>query len=148
MNKDKIKKGLECCNVEVSCNDCPYFKEAHCNDALSKDALNLITEQENEIERLRQEVRDTDKMSSNSIEQYKNDFDKAFYRIRAQQQEIYAWIEMYKELRDELWDTQQEKIDAVKEFAERLKEKSYVNDYCREIVEIEKIDELLKEYEK
>ena len=36
---------------------------------------------------------------------------------------------------------------AVKEFAEKVKAKSYVNDYCREVVEIEKIDELLKEYE-
>lgn len=34
-----------------------------------------------------------------------------------------------------------------KEFAEKIKEKSYVNNYCREVVEIEKIDELLKEYE-
>lgn len=38
------------------------------------------------------------------------------------------------------------KYDAVKEFAEKVKAKSYVNDYCREVVEIEKIDELLKEY--
>ena len=36
---------------------------------------------------------------------------------------------------------------AVQDFAEKIKEKSYVNDYCREVVEIEKIDELLKEYE-
>ena len=36
---------------------------------------------------------------------------------------------------------------AVMEFAEKVKAKSYVNDYCREVVEIEKIDELLKEYE-
>ena len=36
---------------------------------------------------------------------------------------------------------------AVRAFAEKIKEKSYVNDYCREVVEIEKIDELLKEYE-
>ena len=36
---------------------------------------------------------------------------------------------------------------AVREFAEKIKAKSYVNDYCREVVEIEKIDELLKEYE-
>lgn len=34
-----------------------------------------------------------------------------------------------------------------KEFAEKVKAKSYVNDYCREVVEIEKIDEILKEYE-
>ena len=36
---------------------------------------------------------------------------------------------------------------AVKEFAEKIKAKSYVNNYCREVVEIDKIDELLKEYE-
>lgn len=39
------------------------------------------------------------------------------------------------------------KEDGVKEFAEELKAKSYVNDYCREVVEIEEIDELLEEYE-
>ena len=36
---------------------------------------------------------------------------------------------------------------AVREFAEKIKAKSYVNNYCREVVEVEKIDELLKEYE-
>ena len=36
---------------------------------------------------------------------------------------------------------------AVREFADKVKAKSYVNDYCREVVEIDKIDELLKEYE-
>lgn len=36
---------------------------------------------------------------------------------------------------------------AVMEFAEKVKAKSYVNNYCREVVEIDKIDELLKEYE-
>ena len=35
---------------------------------------------------------------------------------------------------------------AVQDFAEKVKAKSYVNNYCREVVEIEKIDELLKEY--
>lgn len=39
-------------------------------------------------------------------------------------------------------------INTVKEFAEKVKAKSYVNNNCREVVEIEKIDELLKEYEK
>lgn len=36
---------------------------------------------------------------------------------------------------------------AVREFAEKVKAKSYVNNYCREVVEIDKIDELLREYE-
>lgn len=33
---------------------------------------------------------------------------------------------------------------AVRAFAEKVKTKSYVNDYCREVVEIDKIDELIK----
>ena len=34
---------------------------------------------------------------------------------------------------------------AVREFAKKVKTKSYVNDYCREVVEVEKIDKLIKE---
>ena len=52
MNKDEIKKALQCCSAvgfETSCSDCPY--RYRCND-LSRAALNIITEQEKEIERL------------------------------------------------------------------------------------------------
>ena len=55
MNKNEIKKGLECCagiGSETSCNDCSYCYR--CND-LCKDALDLITEQEKKIERLIEE---------------------------------------------------------------------------------------------
>ena len=36
---------------------------------------------------------------------------------------------------------------AVRELTDKAKAKSYVNNYGREVVEIDKIDELLKEYE-
>ena len=57
MNKDEIKKyeikkGLKCCSVvdfETGCSDCPY--RYRCS-ALYRDAFNIITEQEKEIERL------------------------------------------------------------------------------------------------
>ena len=57
MNKDEIKKyeikrGLKCCSVvdfETSCSDCPYCLRC---GALAKDALNIITEQEKDIEQL------------------------------------------------------------------------------------------------
>ena len=60
MNKDKnkkyeIKKGLKCCSVvdfETGCSDCPY--RYRCG-ALAKDALNIITKQEKEIEQLTRE---------------------------------------------------------------------------------------------
>ena len=58
MSKDEIKKALECCSNPNtgSCKDCPYNynDESHCAyGEMCKDALNLINEQENEIERLR-----------------------------------------------------------------------------------------------
>lgn len=38
-------------------------------------------------------------------------------------------------------------MQAVKEFAERLKEKAYVNNYCQEVILKDTVDEILKEYE-
>ena len=60
MNKDDIKKGLECCsNPSInSCKDCPYNNNGEfscCDGEMCKDALNLITEQEKKIERLKDE---------------------------------------------------------------------------------------------
>lgn len=56
MDKAKVKKALECCcdsDFNTACRNCPYLTHSRCNDTLCKDALNLINEQENEIERLR-----------------------------------------------------------------------------------------------
>ena len=44
-------------------------------------------------------------------------------------------------LDDELRNARQETINVLN----KLKEKSYVNDYCREVVEVEKIDDLIEE---
>ena len=52
MNKDEIKKALECCEIDWCCV-CPYYKYEGCETILKKDVLTLITEQEKEIERLR-----------------------------------------------------------------------------------------------
>lgn len=57
---------------------------------------------------------------------------------------VYDLIDNTKEIADarEAWE-RQAKIDVLNE----LKKKTYVNDYCREVVEIEKIDELIAEVE-
>ena len=54
MNKDDIKKALEVCTDCYSiCDDCPYDDVGNCGDTLKTDACELIVEQENEIERLK-----------------------------------------------------------------------------------------------
>ena len=124
MNKDDIKKALECCcngDFKNACRNCPYLTCPGCNDTLCKDALNLITEQEQEIDRLKAENEELTKVVSSKV---------------------YDLIDNTKEIADarEAWE-KQAKIDVLNE----LKKKTYVNDYCREVVELEKIDELIKE---
>ena len=126
MKKDEIKKALECCsNSSInSCKNCPYNnngKFSCCDGEMYKDALNLVTEQEKEIERLKAENEELTKVVSSKV---------------------YDLIDNTKEIADarEAWE-KQAKIDVLTE----LKKKTYVNDYCREVVELEKIDELIKE---
>lgn len=54
MTKDEIKKALEACGaINSPCVDCPYKNVEDCYDTLKNDALVLITEQEREIEQLK-----------------------------------------------------------------------------------------------
>ena len=102
MNKDKIKKyeikkGLECCSVirlETGCSDCPY--RYRCS-ALYKDALNIITEQEKEIDALKEKC-----------EELRNE------KWDAQDDLDCYYDEMLNKIK-------QAKIKAVKDFAEKLK---------------------------
>ena len=122
MTKDEIKKGLECC-CNTACRNCSYLGNPRCIDMICKDALNLITEQEKEIDALKAENEKLTKVVSSKV---------------------YDLIDNTKEIADarEAWE-RQAKIDVLNE----LKKKTYVNDYCREVVEIEKIDELIAEVE-
>ena len=67
-----------------------------------------VSEYKTEIERLRQEVRDTDKMARNTIEQYKNDYDKTFERLKAQEREIQSLREANIDLKEELYELHDE----------------------------------------
>ena len=40
-----IKKALEICSGDDGCRECPYYDYHHCDKALLKDALALITKQ-------------------------------------------------------------------------------------------------------
>lgn len=70
MTKDEIKKGLECCcnrDFKTACRNCSYLTCPGCNDTLCKDALNLITEQEKEIDALRAENEELTKVVSSKV---------------------------------------------------------------------------------
>ena len=72
MTKDEIKKALECCsNPSINfCKDCPYNNSGEfscCDGEMCKDALNLITEQEQEIDRLKAENEELTKVVSSKV---------------------------------------------------------------------------------
>ena len=97
IKKYEIKKGLECCagvGYETSCSDCSYVYR--CRD-LCKDALNIITEQEKEIDALKEKC-----------EKLRNE------KWDAQDDLDCYYDEMLNKIK-------QAKIKAVKDFAEKLK---------------------------
>lgn len=71
-------------------------------EALVQAGYGEVSEYKAEIERLRQELRDTDKMARNSIEQYKNNYDNAFERLKAQGREIGRLKEENEVLKNDL----------------------------------------------
>lgn len=122
MNKDAIKKALRYCASDsiADCKACPYADNGPfaCSISMYKDACALITEQEKEIERL------------------KDDYAKL--------QELFAQYQMAsdKEIRAQI---KQAKIDVLNRL--KLLS-IYDDNYLDGYVFIDDIDELLKEYKK
>ena len=114
IKKDEIKRGLECCAAvgsETSCSDCPY--RYRCG-ALAKDALNIITEQEKEIEQLTRELaKEQEACAECELEQSWELFvrDKEIDRQKAESKRFENNMKSVPVI---------EKKNVVKEFAEKL----------------------------
>lgn len=101
--------------ADNSCSNCRYYEFPYCYDKLKLDARDRIIRQEQEIKRLREKLTKV-LLAVDTVKEM-----NAMCNIAAQ--------------------VKQAKIDVLTE----LKKKTYVNDYCREVVEVEKIDELIAE---
>ena len=140
MNKDDIKKGLECCsNPSInSCKDCPYNNNGEfscCDGEMCKDALNLITEQEKKIERLKDENKENCWKCIEAKRVTEEDYAKL--------QELFANYQIASD-KEMIAQVKQAKIDVLN----RLKSLSiYDDNYLDGYVFIDDIDKLLEEYE-
>lgn len=131
---DKIKKSLAVC-VGASCEGCEYHDDLTCGHTLKTDARELIIEQEQEIERLKDENKEncwkcieTKRVTEEDYAKLQEEF--ANYQI-ASDKEMIAQVK-------------QAKIDVLNE----LKTHSYYDDdYMEGYVFVSDIDELLEEYE-
>ena len=124
MTNDEIKKALRCCKNQC-CSYCPHWCEKGCQYQTLSNALDLITEQENEIERLKAE----------------NDTNMQYIRMMGIQSHIKTSNEQVK----------QAKIDILNKLKERLysifvTKSSPLGDITVEDI-AEDIDELIKEVE-
>lgn len=115
MTDEQIIKALECCATDKTddCFRCPYDKMVYnpgygwCADRCREDALNLINRQKAEIESLKQIIDEQDKEIINL------------------QKRIIFWRE------DLNYQPEKIKSEAIKEFAERLKEEMRLDDDCK-----------------
>ena len=130
MNKDEIKKALEFCANAFPCEGCAYHDDLMCTDKLKTDALNVIIEQEQEIEK------------------WKNDYAKlqeqfANYQIASDKEIMAQKKQAVKEFAQKLKDYINDKI--IEEFFDMAVGIKY---FTIDIDEFEEhVDELLKEYE-
>ena len=155
MTKDEIKKTLKTCNpTYYNCKICPYKSVEHCVDTMNNDAVNLITEQDNEIERLRTTLRQCNTELNNALESLKSQC-REIGELKAENEEltkvvsskVYDLIDNTKEIADarEAWE-QQAKIDVLNELWEKVKDEGV--DYKIGMRALsEEIDELIKEIE-
>ena len=125
MTDNEIIKALECCTVGTfACgNECPYYssksnlKVSSCMFDLMCEISNLINRQNAEIERLKQENKEY--CEDNRIIAYqRNQRDK---EIRALHNQLNGLNFMDKQIKSE----------AIKEFADRLKNEMRLEDDCQ-----------------
>ena len=126
MNKDDIKKALEFCADAFPCEGCAYHDDLMCTDKLKTDALNVIIEQEQEIEK------------------WKNDYAKL--------QEQFAQYQMASD-KEILAQVKQAKIEVLNKLKERVETAidAYFNldsgGYYLAEGALDDIDELIREVE-
>ena len=122
MTDNEIIKALECC-MKDDCENCPYFANGlfECGEHFNEDVLDLINRQKAEIERLKAECGNQSALWS---KHYENIFETAKETVKAEAV----------------------KAEAVKEFAERLKEMSeHFWEEKENFVSEDDIDNLVKE---
>lgn len=135
MNKDDIKKALEFCADAFPCEGCAYHDDLMCTDKLKTDALNVIIEQEQEIERLKAENKENCWKCIEAKRVTEEDYAKL--------QEEFANYQIASD-KEMIAQVKQAKIDVLN----RLKSLSiYDDNYLDGYVFIDDIDKLLEEYE-
>ncbi len=134
MTDEQIIKALESCDTREWCNDCPLKDNDHCKDVLSNQSVNLINRQKAEIDELKSDLR----LKTNDYNYLKAECEKIQKVSSDRTDRLINTVVNLKNARSE----------AIKEFAERLKKKTYPFPCAigvENAVSIRTIDDLVKE---
>lgn len=155
MNKEEVKKALEyCINAKGmnDCSNCKFSLHPTCRDMIMKEALQLINEQEEEIEMLQQDI-DGCGETIERLEKAISDQNEQEAEIERLQKKLVEVLLCVKDTNVGI-DVEKLQKQAVREFAEKVKEKAWANNPFNNwagpsayVVFVKDIDELLKEYE-
>ena len=135
MTTEELKRAFDICLDTHGCTGCPLLaleqqNGCDCKHNLFVSAIDLATEQEREIAQLKDEN----------------------IRLRGKLAQVLLSINTVKEM-NAMCDIDDQRKQAVKEFAEKLKMKAFDKDMFNDwagatyVVLVREIDELLKEYE-
>lgn len=137
MTDNEIKGAMYYCRDFDSCDiNCPLFNN-DCVSIISKYALDLIKQQQEEIEELKAKIIADDKLLNDRVQEAINSVSKANQK--------YVDV-LEKAFNDKVAELKTAKSEAIKEFAERLKEKlQWDVELENKIVFENDIDNLVKE---
>lgn len=140
MTDEQIIKALECCICSTPCNKCLLLGTSDCMNKLMQNAINLINRQKAELSVLC-------KIINNANEEISELSRKVASRENLEESFLKTTKAFDKKLEKQV---KLERREAIKEFAERLKEKCY--EYFQETYEMlspyvtdDDIDNLVKE---
>ena len=157
MESEKLKEILKFCSEEkYYCYDgCPYTHDTHCVASINKQSLTLINELESDNERLKIAVDIANeriyrkKFIDEWRKEYQKELDKQGNGHIAGYPDFDLVYKLYFEQKDRIAELEKENKEKLKQFAERLKEKSFTSyGYRNEpstAVLTSVIDETLKE---
>ena len=158
MTDTEIIKALECCGRE-SCNGCPYRTDRICHQGnpMIRDALDLINRQKAKIEKFEKRQKPTAasgyKIENDKVVFFtnmlggckivKDNLEEVVKTLNELLHEAYSKDEILFHYRCALEDLKTAKAEAIKEFAERLKERTI--SFAGVVEQREVIDNLIKE---
>ena len=144
MTDNEIIKALEYCSTDVRENTCPkcaFYKKHRCSTLMLNAVSDIINRQKAEIEELKTEIErmeDENYTLKNKIEIRDNLIEQLGSDINIKYNTIYTMREKLKN----------SKSEAIKEFAERVKRYSFVDNLSldgKETVYVDDVDNLVKE---